>query len=102
MSIGLASVLLYCCAMIIAWFVGMFVPRFSRSRLALFAAMLLLLPGLGLLVGAPIYWIGIDGEESWGFLFISAPAFMLGLVGITLALVNWSRFHPFGFSEEEI
>ncbi len=71
----------------------MLAPAFSRGPLSLLAATLLLLPGAALLADAPVHHVGIDGEEVYGFLFISAPTFLLGLIGITLALINRARFH---------
>ena len=78
----------------------MLASRFSRGGLALITASALLIPGFLLFADAPIHLVGIDGEETWGFLFISFPAFVLGLIGVTLALLNRSRFHPFGIEEE--
>ena len=98
-SLGLASVVTYCCALVAIWLVGMLSPRFSRGRLSLVAASMLLLPGLAVFLDAPVHLLGIDGEESWGLLILAAPAFLFGLIGLTLALVNWSRFHPYGFKK---
>lgn len=95
MSIGLTSVAIYYCTLIAAWLVGMLAPQFSRGRLAIVSAGLLLIPGLALFVDAPIHLVGIDGEEVWGFLFVAAPAFLLGLIGITLSLINRSRLHTY-------
>jgi len=76
-------------------------PEFSRSWLALVSAVLLLAPGIALFLDAPIYLMGIDGEETWGFLFLAAPTFLLGIVGLALALINRARFRPFGMNEKE-
>ena len=79
----------------------MLAPQLSRSKLALIAAGLLMLPGVALLIDAPIHGIGIDGEESWGFLLLAGTSLLVSLVGITLALINRSRFQSIDSHEEE-
>ncbi len=67
--------------------------------MAITASVLLLVPGVALFADAPIHLIGIDGEEALGFLFLAAPSFLTGLIGLTLAICARAKLRPFGIVE---
>lgn len=101
MTLATALLAACCVALVATWLAGMFWPRFSGGFLAVASAALLLFPGFAVFVEAPFYLLGDFGEKDLGFPLIAVPAFALGLIALTIALIQRARRQPFGNFEEE-